>query len=178
MSRRSGTGVIYAGIGSRTTPPEVLKKMEAAGRAMAVLGFTLRSGGAEGADEAFERGCDLRNGAKEIYLPWQHFRKNPSPLFGSTKEARAIAKQYHPNWEVLGDRARDFMGRNSFQILGRDLQTPVTFVLCWTPGGKTIGGTGQALRIAEDRGIPIINFATHTDDEISDFIFAQEEIHG
>jgi len=42
---------------------------------MSEKGFVLRSGGAKGADEAFENGA----GEKEIYLPWRGFRDNPSP---------------------------------------------------------------------------------------------------
>jgi hypothetical protein len=49
------------------------------------------------------------------------------------------------------------MTRNSFQVLGPDLQSPVSFVVCWTTGGKISGGTGQALRIAKDLSIPIFN---------------------
>ncbi len=45
----------------------------------------------------------------------------------------------------------------TFQVLGSDLETPVSFVVCWTIGGKISGGTGQALRIAKDLGIPIFN---------------------
>lgn len=147
---------------------------------MAGLGFCLRSGGAAGADESFERGVDdwaathdADSLLKEIYLPWKGFRKNQSDLWGSDKPARMLAKEYHPRWDIVSCAGRDFHARNCYQILGRDLQTPSAFVLCWTPEGKISGGTGQALRIAKDRGIPILNFATDEDDYISDFIFAQ-----
>ena len=53
--------------------------------------------------------------------------------------------------------ARKFHARNCYQVLGKDLQSPSNFVLCWTPGGAVTGGTGQALRIAIDRGIPVFN---------------------
>jgi hypothetical protein len=49
------------------------------------------------------------------------------------------------------------MARNSFQVLGEDLETPATCVICWTPGGKGDGGTGQALRIARHYDVPIID---------------------
>ncbi len=171
------TGLKYAGIGSRNTPKDICGKMFTAGRAMADLGFILRSGGAKGADTAFEQGAmasasyDEANPVlTEIFLPYQRFNGHSSPLFGTTKAARQIAKQYHPRWEILGDHAKDFMGRNAYQILGRDLDDPVSFVICWTPKGAISGGTGQALRHATDLGIPILNFATDEDDYISDFI--------
>ncbi len=176
----------YAGIGSRKTPEDVCRKMFAAGRTMAGLGFILRSGGAEGADESFEQGvesfCQTNSVSadvlREIYLPWKHFRKNESPLFGSDKAARLLAKKYHPRWDILSCAGRDFHARNCYQILGPRLDDPVAFVLCWTPGGKITGGTGQALRIAEDHQIPILNFGCHDDDYISDFIFATAERTG
>lgn len=49
--------------------------------------------------------------------------------------------------------------RNVCQILGADLHTPVQMVICWTKGGKLVGGTAQALRIARANNIPIFNLA-------------------
>ncbi|UAT28892.1 hypothetical protein PP753_gp66 [Dinoroseobacter phage vB_DshP-R7L] len=174
--------IYYAGIGSRETPEDVCRKMFAAGRAMAGLGFILRSGGAQGADESFESGVDDWTAnhdtdglLKEIYLPWKGFRKNQSDLYGSDKAARLMAKEYHPNWPIVSCAGRDFHARNCYQILGRGLDTPSAFVLCWTPGGAVTGGTGQALRIAKDHDIPILNFAVEDDDTISDFIFTTAE---
>lgn len=175
--------IYYAGIGSRKTPEDVCRKMFTAGRAMAKLGFILRSGGAAGADESFEQGvesfCKTNSVSadvlREIYLPWKHFRKNESSLYGSDKAARMLAKEYHPRWDIVSCAGRDFHARNCYQILGRDLRTPSRFVLCWTPEGKITGGTGQALRIAQDHDIPILNFAVDDDDTISDFIMSTAE---
>lgn len=170
MNSRSMTLINYAGIGARTTPDDILKAMESAARYLSSWGYRLHSGGAAGADSAFEAGCDSVNGSKEIHLPWKGFRKHPSPYFGSNRDARLLAKKYHPNWSVVSDRGRDFHARNCFQVLGRDLKTPVQFVLCWTPNGKLVGGTGQALRIAQDYDIEIINFGSMSFDQISDRI--------
>lgn len=167
--------MIYAGIGARDTPQDVCRKMFKAGRAIAQMGGILRSGGADGADTAFEQGCDAGEGSKQIFLPYKRFNGNESPLYGTSKAARMLAKDYHPNWEVLSCRGRDFMGRNSYQILGGDLESPVDFVLCWTLGAKITGGTGQALRMAADLNIPVVNFANTDDDAISDFILAQRK---
>ena len=46
----------YTGVGSRETPSDILEVMESVGYALASQGWTLRSGGAVGADQAFERG--------------------------------------------------------------------------------------------------------------------------
>jgi hypothetical protein len=42
-------------------------------------------------------------------------------------------------------------------VLGLDLETPSKFIICWTKNGKGQGGTGQALRIAKEYGIPIFD---------------------
>lgn len=150
---------------------------------MAKLGFILRSGGASGADEAFEQGVDEYAATlgsdpylfKEIYLPWEGFRKNRSPLYGSCKRSRLLAKEFHPNWANVSPAGRDFHGRNCYQILGKNLDRPSSFVLCWTQDGAITGGTGQALRIAQEYNVPILNFASHDDQFISDYILEQAE---
>jgi len=42
-------------------------------------------------------------------------------------------------------------------LLGAGLDDPVEFVLCWTPGGETVGGTGHLIRAARSYGIPVYN---------------------
>ena len=48
-------------------------------------------------------------------------------------------------------------------VLGADPDQPdpVDAVTCWTPGGRVVGGTATAMRIAEAYGIPVINAATN-----------------
>lgn len=162
--------MIYSGIGARDTPPEYLERMSSIGRFMASWGHILRSGAAPGADTYFEIGCDQKEGTKEIYLPYKGFRGHSSSLFGSSSEARMLAKEFHPNWVNLGCIGREFMARNAYQILGLDLKTPTHFVVCWTPNGKIVGGTGQALRMAEHYKIPVFNLASMTLADISDGI--------
>jgi hypothetical protein len=157
----------YAGIGSRETPPEVLREMEALAQSCAMMGYTLRSGGADGADSAFETGCDLiaAGAPKEIFLPWRGFNKNQSPLFEIPEKAFEISSQHHPRWQYLREPVRKLMARNAQQVLGKNLDTPVEFVICWTPDGctkgeertKDTGGTGQAIAIASAHNIPVFN---------------------
>lgn len=61
--------MIYAGIGSRETPEWVLTIFERMGSWMAKRGDKLRSGGADGADSAFENGCNAANGQKKFTYP-------------------------------------------------------------------------------------------------------------
>ena len=147
----------YAGIGSRETPTEILKIFEKVGYFLAEKNFILRSGGAGGADQAFERGVDKANGKKEIYLPWRKFEGSDSELIVNDEKAFEIAEKYHPYWHNLKDGAKKLQARNSHQVLGWDLNTPSEFVICWTKKGKGKGGTGQAIRIAIEYNIPVFD---------------------
>ncbi len=149
----------YAGIGSRETPADIIEVMYALAAELAVQGYVLRSGGASGADTAFEQGCDSVRGDKRIYLPWatRNGRKIEPPQVqaGSEPEAYALAARHHPAWGNCSPGAQALHARNSHIVLGRDLQHPALFVLCWTQGASGRGGTGQGIRIAKARGIPV-----------------------
>lgn len=147
----------YAGIGSRETPDDVLKSFIRIAKYLAKEGYILRSGGAGGADLAFENGCDVEGGKKEIYLPWRCFNGSYSSLILSNPKAFDIAAKYHPYWHNLKDGAKKLQARNSHQVLGKNLETPSSFIICWTKGGKDIGGTAQAIRIARDNDIKVFN---------------------
>lgn len=144
----------YAGIGSRQTPEDVLKLMNTIGVFMAKKEYVLRSGAADGADISFEKGCDKVEGKKEIYLPWDGFNMHFSEFHCPTQEAFDLAEKTHPSWEALRLSAKKLHARNSHQILGYDMKTPVKLVICWSKGK---GGTEQALRIARSLNIPIVN---------------------
>jgi hypothetical protein len=150
---------IYAGIGSRACPPEKLHECMLYAMKLAILGYTLRSGGAEGCDQGFEVGCTLNYGQKEIYLPWKDFNKNKSPLYDVCDDALKMAERFHPNWKRLTEPVRKLMARNCYQVMGKDLKTPVDFIVCWTENAEVKGGTAQALRIAQEYNIRVYNIA-------------------
>lgn len=153
----------YAGIGSRMTPEPILALMQDIGAALARQGWVLRSGAAPGADTAFEAGCDLAGGTKEVFLPWERFQNRE--LTGGVQllapdivlAAATLAGQAHPRWQFLRRPVKALHTRNVAQILGPRLDDPVTFVVCFTVDGAGGGGTGQALRIAAQRGIKIFD---------------------
>ncbi len=148
----------YAGIGSRNIPEVVYKFFMGLARYYAQQGFVLRSGGADGSDLAFEQGCDLVNGPKEIFIPWRGFNKSTSELYNIPDEAFDIASTIHPNWNNLKEPVKRLHARNCSQILGQNLKTPVKFVACYTINGELKGGTAQALRLAQKYNIPIFNY--------------------
>lgn len=157
----------YAGVGSRETPPDILKMMAEIAERLASYDWLLRSGGADGADLAFEAGCDKVGGLKEIFLPWQGFNKSSSTLHAPSQDALILASTIHPAWDRLSYGGRKLHGRNCHQVLGEDLNDPIDLLVCWTPKGKDTGGTATAIKIARMYKIKIINLA------VEDFNFTQ-----
>jgi hypothetical protein len=150
---------VYAGIGSRRAPANVLTLANLAGRELADRGWTLRSGHAPGMDQAFEQGAGER---AEAFLPWSSFEQKIPLRAGVVQQAPSdlayrIAARFHPAWELLSRGSAALHARNVHQVLGADCVSPVQFVLCWTPGGGPHGGTGQAMRIAKAHDIPVFN---------------------
>lgn len=156
---------IYTGIGSRQTPETVLAWMFDLGRRLGEAGWTLRSGAAFGADSSFEAGCDAARGRKEIFLPWRRFNNHVTGyIMPEEMDPRLIqiARRTHPVWDKLSSGVRKLHARNVFQVLGKDLETPSRFLVCWTPGGNGGGGTGQAIRLARESSVPIFDLANPT----------------
>lgn len=155
---------IYAGIGSRSTPPEVIEIMRLLAGRMEQDGWKLRSGGAAGADAAFESGV-LDPGNRTIYLPSRSFNGRTAGNSGYVDstglpgwlEAMETVAKYHPAPDRLSPFARKLMARNAMQVLGPSMNRPADLIVAWTPGGLVTGGTGQALRMAADLGIEVRN---------------------
>lgn len=163
------TYAAYAGVGSRQTPQEMQDLMAEIAERLSMRGFTLRSGAAPGADLAFERGAVRVQGKTEIYIPWPRFNGHDSHRNKPPQLGFDVAAKFHPGWPHLSQAARTLMARNVQQVLGPDCQGmggwASRFVLCWTADGATskttwrTGGTGQAIRIAAEWGIPVFNLA-------------------
>lgn len=143
----------YAGIGSRRTPPEVLRIMSELANALHRSGYVLRSGGADGADKAFERGDP-----NAVVLRPKH----------ATQEAMAEASKHHPRWDLCKPYVRQLHGRNAQIILGHNLEEPADFVVCWTDAPPQRGGTQLGLSIARAYGIPVYNLILHDAADWSD----------
>lgn len=204
----------YAGIGSRETPLSMLKTMTKVADMLAKKGYTLNSGGAIGADVAFEgkpyptsftakedinektlkmkkgETVDIGN-TRFTAAYYLHAKKDPrlqissverssiygtsntvsfSPFdvtknkYGNAEIAKTVASEIHPRWGGLKDFAKNLMARNTYQIFGKDLATPVDFVLFYAletdDPFRPKGGTGQAVEMARRKGIPTINMSS------------------
>lgn len=159
------TSLVYTGIGSRETPADVLALMKAVGASLANAGVTLRSGGAQGADSAFESGCLSADGAAEIYLPKAGHMGHRSSLNTVCDAAMRLASQIHPNWSACSPLAKRLHARNCYQVLGKSLDHPADLLICWTPDGcvdeltrtRQSGGTATAICLASLYQVPVIN---------------------
>ena len=136
--------MIYGGIGARNSPQDILTVMTDAACYLSRLGYMLRSGGAIGADTAFERGSVN----SQIFT-----------AADATPEAILCASYYHPAWDKCDSYTRKLHGRNSMIILGQNLDDPCKFVMCWCVEDKNgpRGGTGMGIRIAKDNNIKVLN---------------------
>ena len=168
--------LIYTGIGSRETPADVLSSMTKIGKWLGARGWLLRSGHADGADLAFERGAREANSEADLYLPWASFNANRG--LGNTERVRLYTEptgfalkhwhQFHPAPSACSQGAAKLHARNVHQIIGYDYPIkPSLCVICWTKDGaesgdrtsRDTGGTGTAIRIASFYNIPVFNLA-------------------
>lgn len=157
----------YSGIGSRTTPAEILTLINQISTKLSQQNYICRTGYAEGADKAFYSGSSPN---VIVYQPENITLNNGgifrnAPMMENWSQALEIGKQFHPAWSHLGKYAQQLIARNGYQVLGDDLSSPCEFIICWTPDGATkrttkyTGGTGQAIRIANHYNIPVYNLA-------------------
>lgn len=145
----------YTGVGSRETPEKVCKYMSCIATSFEQLGYILRSGGAGGADLAFESGV-LDPNNKEIWLPWNGFNGSTSNLLPSDQSYK-LAQTIHPVWNRLSPAAKSLHARNCNQVLGKDLATPSNFLICWTKNAEIKGGTATAINLALNNNVPVLN---------------------
>lgn len=152
----------YAGIGPRSTPPEVCQIMTNIAANLSQSGWTLRSGHARGADQAFERGAN----SKEIYLPWAGFNHSTTGIVRTvTEDQWNIAKEHHPAWDSCSHIATMLLCRNVPILLGNSLSRPADCVITWLPEDTYRGGTRHALNIASTWGIPVFDIRKDEDRE-------------
>ena len=163
----------YAGIGARRTPPSVLADMTRIARWLHRTGWHLNSGGANGADRAFAEGAPAD--ARALFLPWPGYNGHAGPDCRTLspekrKPAQDLAALLHPNWTRCSRGVRSLHARNAAIVFGAGLERPVDAVVCWTPGGEIVGGTGIALLMASLAGVPVLNLAVQTPREVCLFL--------
>lgn len=171
--------LFYTGVGSRKTPKDILDFMVLCGKRLADLNYIGRSGGADGADTAFWEGfelCQKLDKKFEMYLPWDNFNNYNSyqkHIIDSSKtsnfqEAINLMKTVHPAPNNLSRGATNLHGRNVYQVLGYNLDTPSNVCILFSKPNKNgdgvAGGTNTAYQLAKKYNIPIYNL--YNDNEL------------
>ena len=177
-----------AGVGSRRTPPDILDAMADIAQTLGDAGIALSTGGADGADKAFETGALRTDAPITVHTPWPGYNgyrpgRDPEtdidvvhPNFTDTTRGHAyadLAREHHPYWKRCGRGARALFVRNVSILAGAlddDGGTlPVRAVIAYTPNGLPVGreagGTGHTLRTAASLDIPFVNLSPRTPPE-------------
>lgn len=159
----------WAGIGSRRLSPEEYRLCQLVGQAMAVLpGTVLHTGAAQGADQAFAEGASVFSPENVVlHLPWSTYEKEwvreqrrkgvrVEVLSREDKEAFESVHKFHPAAKKLSRGPLALHARN-YRII-----SPCVLVFAFPKatnyGG--LGGTGQGIRIAQDKGITVVRMDT------------------
>lgn len=166
----------YAGIGARATPLEFLDKMTHYAGILEDLGYILRSGGAQGADQAFEDGVKNKENL-EIFTPKMLENTQKYDNFYEIAAKYALCDDnIFKKWKLY---VQKLFARNMMIILGPGNNEKVDFVACWSPVddyADASGGTPHGIRCALDHEIPVFNFY-HREDEASFIKFLKDLIN-
>lgn len=154
----------FTGVGSRDTPLAILRLMSRFSR---LQRRKCRTGGARGADEAFETNWDPM-----IYLPHMKWRGKDGFWRWSDAAidfADRLLKEVFP-YDIQSQQTREFFRRNCWQVLGVcETESDVVksdYVVCWTPDGavsiddyqlEITGGTGIAINVASIYKVNVLN---------------------
>lgn len=153
-------GPFWTGVGSRSCPADICALMTRIGEALYEDGYVLRSGGADGADKAFEE--NVPDDGVVIYRPWGKPGPREALVPASVYvEAEHMVSEVHPRWDLCNATARKLHVRNVCQVLGDDLKTPSKFLIFWAPEDRLTkqvqGGTATAVNLARKHNIPTYN---------------------
>lgn len=155
----------YVGTGNRDIPNNIKDQIKRLAHELESFGYILRTGGLDGAEQAFEEGTSKL----ELHLPWRGFNDKESKFTFTPKAALAIAKKFHTAFDTLKPAIQTLLAKNARLVLGKDLKSPAMFMICWSEdGAETIiektartGNVGHAIAIAAYMKIPIFNLGKH-----------------
>lgn len=181
--------MIFTIIGNcEVAEPERLKYVPIV-KALLKAGHEGRSGGAKGMDYVLTQAIEelMQEGVSGfkacVYIPHRLFndlqwgklghRVHYVKWFKNYSRAMGIAAECHPVWHHCDDYTRHMHARNVYEILGTDLNTPSDFVICHARtnrNGVVMGGTATAIKLANDRSIPIFNGYTTSFEQLHEFL--------
>lgn len=152
--------LVYSGVGARETPDNILRAMGLVSSELAKRNWHLRSGGARGADSAFEEKAGNNYTSYRVAdgFPYRGIPIVSFSDFSPTEDEIAFTKSHYKSYNYKSDYIKGLQIRNGriLRGLGPDYLHS-KFVVCWTEGGKDIGGTGVTIRMAHTLNIPVFN---------------------
>lgn len=151
----------YGGLCNPDAPENVLSQMKQLAHRLDEKGYTLRTNGGKGGEEALESGTER----KEMHLPWKKFNDRDSKFTKTTDEAKAVIRHFAPSFDTLKPAVQTIIASKAHVILGKDLNNPVKFLVCWTQdGAETVadrnartGYIGVGIALAASLKIPVFN---------------------
>jgi hypothetical protein len=188
----------FTGIGAEHAPKHITDVLTEIGYLLAVTGRTLRSGGSKGCSMAFEAGannafkkslCEQRpltpkvssayHPVKEIFLPYRGFENHADDAYfeyDNALKARIIgfikSGVLCEHFDEIQNPflIKDYVAR-VFQLLGKTLNKPSKFMICWSPDGARtheesspkIGQTYVSICLAEILKIQTFNMENKSD---------------
>lgn len=151
----------YAGLSNPDTPEAIQVQMKKMAVYLEEQGYTLRTNGGKGGEEALEAAVKI----KEIHLPWKKFNDHDSKFNKTTDSAKSVIRNFAPSFDTLKPAVQIIVASKAHVILGKDLQNPVKFLICWTQdGAETVeernprtGFIGVGIALAASLKIPVFN---------------------
>ena len=154
---------IYAGIGSRSLSQDDLHLCFLLGAYLGKLGWTLHTGAAQGADQAFANGALSVGGKVNLFLPWYSYEeewvreaaiKGAYVITNLHDTALQSVDKHHPNPKNLSQGVKKLHARNYMIV------EDTKFVLAIPSNKIGKGGTGQGMRVASSLGKEVIDLST------------------
>ncbi len=101
----------------------------------------------------------------EIYIPWKPFNGFESKHYYNTLTAKHLAQKHFAGWDKVPDAVKSLMARNIRMIFGDKNNSPMAYLLTWSPDGAVKAGevnkeTGRAsfiIKTAATYGFRIAN---------------------
>lgn len=167
----------YTGVGSRDITQLEKQRLIQVAEALALKGYTCRSGGADGSDASLQEGaCNVDPSLTQIWLPWEGFKRQElsadkykgSKYYVPTEEMFDKARFFYEDTGIISwygkmkPLARKFHGRNYYQVYGsqEEVLSSVTIYCSNEDVNKkdgVSGGTRSAVEISRYHGIPTYN---------------------
>lgn len=147
-------------------PDDTMNIIEAFCRKLIEKGFTYRYDG-DARSKASLLAYTASKQRSEIFLPWKKFNTDVDATLAYPKEdAYRIGAFYHTKLNDLAGPVKGFIARNVHVLLGGELNTPLSLLICYTEDGsevtkgmdyKKAGNASFFIRVCEDLDIPVFN---------------------